>query len=93
MPIIKLRGLQKNVTSRFALTFLLRNRCRSALDMFQVRVTRRYGAFFVFKRCQRPAGGRGDYHRHRFNFAQMTVRSRSCHEQFQHILSPQKRDY
>ena len=38
-----------------------------------MRVARRSGAFFVFKRCQRPAGGRGDYHRHRFqnaNFAQ-----------------------
>ena len=72
---------QKNLTSRFALTFLLRNRCRSSLDMFQVRVARRSGAFFVFKRCQRPAGDRGDYHRHRFqnaNFAQITVRSRSC---------------
>ena len=72
---------KKNFTSRFALTFLLRNRCRSSLDMFQVRVARRSGAFFVFKRCQRPVGGRGDYHRHRFqntNFAQITVRSRSC---------------
>ena len=72
---------KKNLTSRFTLTFLLRNRCRSSLDMFQVRVARRSGAIFVFKRCQRPAGGRGDYHRHRFqnaNFAQITVRSRSC---------------
>ena len=67
---------KKNFTSRFSLTFLLRNRCRSSLDMFQVRVARRSSAIFVFKRCQRPAGGRGDYHRHRFqsaNFAQSTV--------------------
>ena len=64
---------KKTFTSGFALTFLLRNRCSSSLDMLQVRVARRSGAFFVFKRCQRPAGGRGDYHRHRFqnaNFAQ-----------------------
>ena len=44
--------------------------------MFQVRVARRSGVIFVFKRCQRRAGGRGDYHRHRFqtaNFAQIKV--------------------